>query len=827
MGSLKKPLGLLFASLFLTTTAAASHGPTCVNDNGDPQRLVVEGCKTFTPEQIIAAATSNVDVVLAAHPAAPLEKYRATLRDRIVAGYQHAGFPYVEVAAQIDRKDEKMRVTIKEGPRYTAGEIVVRGNKDVAADELIKVLTSRRPPDGARLTRVDSPEKKPVFKWIDKDGNNAKMDDPVWEPDKPASFDWVSHQIVERWTKRALADQGFFSTFETDLIPQSDGKTALLVIRIIDEGPKAVLGEITVTGNQNNTRNEILDYFGLKTGMAFVPNWQAELEHRLWRSGRFIKSQATIDPPAEGDHRAPLRIELTESPWAPRLSEPLSPEQTVLLKLRDQLANPNAWPGDLIVAAKAKDYDVEFIFSATHGAVTRMRWSAPPQNGYPARFDGTFLISDRQCGLVCAEPTHVRLLIMRTGTPRSKLWATISLNLLERTDDPESTRSFMFHFGAKSLDEGESAQPFTLVFDVTPSFFLAIPTIDKNVTSSISDDVLTVFSSKVHLRVEASTGRLMEYVLFGEDDKNSSFKIRFGKNTFESRLAEIQKAAAHSPNLYDADAPLTSWIALVGSDEFLGSLKNVQPETLRWLRLAWVMQQKGVFEGPGGVSEILGPLFSEKDKEREFRIPATPDGWNQSNAGMIQYVVMAGGLSAVDKIFPRNTWPWTFTRELVFVATRQSRYSWTELQGLWTSNQTGPLFYLAAAEAFNIFNPDAAKMFAIQGLQKLSADDFKKDCRALLDKDCIAGRCARRMAVAVRELKPEEVEAILGPLPTGETSALAELVRVLRARPEQPVDEALFDALTAAWEAGQRDRVKARLASIRDRITAEPQPLVR
>ena len=42
---------------------------------------------------------------------------------------------------------------------------------------------------------------------------------------------------------------------------------------------------------------------------------------------------------------------------------------------------------------------------------------------------------------------------------------------------------------------------------------------------------------------------------------------------------------------------------------------------------------------------------------------------------------------------------------------------------------------------------------------------------------------------------------------------LADVIRVLRAKPDRPIDEAILDALIVAWNAGQRDRVKDRLAS--------------
>ena len=94
-----------------------------------------------------------IGALLAAHPAAPLDAYRDTLRDKIVLGYQRAGFPYAQVTARIDRESKKIHVTVKEGPRYMAGDVVVQGHQAVAAADLIKVLTSPGPPEDATGTR--------------------------------------------------------------------------------------------------------------------------------------------------------------------------------------------------------------------------------------------------------------------------------------------------------------------------------------------------------------------------------------------------------------------------------------------------------------------------------------------------------------------------------------------------------------------------------------------------------------------------------------------------------------------------------------------------
>lgn len=824
------PVILILLTTVLAQAATTGHGPWCVNDFGNPRALAVEGCKTFTPDTVVAALASNADVVLAAHPAAPLEAYRTVLCERTTAGFQRAGFPYVTVAAKVDSKAEKIRIAIDEGPRYTAGPVLVRGNSRISADELTKVLTSRRPPDGARRVRVHSAHENPVYKWIDNNGNDAEMKDPVWEPGKPAASDPATYQLLQQCTRRALSDQGFFPAFRISLLPQSDGKTASLLIEIMNEGRKAVLGKITITGNKKNTREEILNYLVLCPELPFQPNWQAEIEHRLWRSGRFIKATVTIgelasagvDYPSTGDNRVPMQIDVVESPWAPRLLEPLSAEQKALLKFRDRLVNPNHWPDDLVLTAQNKSSRLHIVFSPKEGVIGRIEWSAASDSWYPERFDGTFVFTDRLRGVVCHRPARAGMLATVTGTPGSRVLGSLVMDLMEKPDDDGNSRRCLFSAGAKSLAEGESPRPFDLAFEIPPSYIIAMTTLDEDVTCSIREGVLTVISAKERLRVEAETGRLLEWKAVNKQKgETGTAEIKFEQGAFHAAMAKIEEAAARFPNHYDADAPWTSWVGLLCCDGFLDSLKKLDPESRRWLRLVRVTQKKGVLEGPDGLSEIIRPLLPKwSNHDDRFTIPLDSPGWEGTASSTMQYAILYFGLPVVDKVFSRHSWPWTFSRELMLTATQQTKYTSAELERLCISDRTGPVFYLTAATVLDMVNPQAAKMLAQRGLVRLADGDFQKDCRELLLADGAAGRCARRIAQAVRDLEPSEVDAILGPRSDGEPSVLADVIRVLRAEPDRPIDEAILDAMTVAWNAGQREQVKARLASIRDRKDA-------
>ncbi|MBN2216029.1 MAG: hypothetical protein JW719_01505 [Pirellulales bacterium] len=817
-----------FAMILLLGSMAAAHGPSCVNEYGDPERLVFEGCKTFTAEEVAETTAIDPEVILAGHPAAPLEDYLATLSNKILSGYKRVGFPYAQVTSKINHETKKIHIAIEEGPRYMAGEILVRGNQNVVATELVKTLTSPGPPDDARRWVIEGADGKTTFKWVDREGADAEMEDPVWEPGKPAPFDWIAHENIERWTRRALADQGFFSTFEISLLPQSDGKTAHLLIRISDEGSRAVLGDIVITGNKNNTREEILDYLGLKPGMSVPPNWAAELEYRLWRSGRFIRSDVTLDAPTT-NNQATLQINLLESPWAPRLSEPLAEEQKILLKLRDQLVNPKLWPGDLTASVDASDQSGRLVISPAHGFFVSLHYDPNEDKGLPRGLDVSVVFSDQEYGFFCPTLLAAKFLKTATSPPQSKFYSNLAFRLDENLDDREKNIFIKFDLCINGLDKDESPHVFQPQLNADPSFIVALSRIN-DAKCVIEDGVLTVSSSTDSYRVDASTGRLLEMTGIMQDKSGQSrYRIQFEANAYQAQLDEIKKATAHCPNRFDPKTPWTSWISVLCSEELLGTMKEYGPETLRWLRLIRVMQQKGVLDGPGGLSEIVGQLFPQKDTSDKdsFTIPCDPAVFGNLNESNLQSFLLTFGVRFTDKVFSRRSWPWTLLRELLLVAAQRSKYTGAELQELWQSESTGPIFCLLAACALEHLDQPTAVLFATQGLNKMSAADFRKDCRALLLQDGIAGQCAQRMAQAIRELTPEEIEQIIGVRAADEPSMLADLIRTLQSKPEQPWDDALLDALTAAWEASQRNAVKTELMSICERNRQESQKTTR
>ena len=100
--------------------------------------------------------------------------------------------------------------------------------------------------------------------------------------------------------------------------PHPETRTVDLLVRIDELGSAATLQTISVTGNERSTEAAILDWLDVHMGEVLTRRRLADMDQRLWRSGRFIKHQVKAEPLTEGRAGKRVTIELQESPYACR-----------------------------------------------------------------------------------------------------------------------------------------------------------------------------------------------------------------------------------------------------------------------------------------------------------------------------------------------------------------------------------------------------------------------------------------------------------------------------------------------------------------------------
>ena len=274
MGTIRRIGALATIALCWTLTALANAETLGkVGRFGDPRHLVVRGATAFRPETVRDGLVSNLDVLLASRPDAPLHGYLSVLEEKAAEGFRHAGFADPKVHAAAEPKSGQVVLTVDEGRRLVSGEIRVEGAAAIPVGELIRQLQSPHPPEGARPDVFDRGDGKQQVRWLaNKAGSPASsqpatMEDPAWQPGKPVALSAQGKSQLHDEIEPALANLGYYHTvFSMKIAAQPDQKTAALVIQIRKEGAKATVGEIVILGNHKNSRNEILKYLGLKVG---------------------------------------------------------------------------------------------------------------------------------------------------------------------------------------------------------------------------------------------------------------------------------------------------------------------------------------------------------------------------------------------------------------------------------------------------------------------------------------------------------------------------------------------------------------------------------
>ena len=559
----------------LTQVAMARESATPVGDFGDAERLVIEGAKTFLPKEITEALSLNPEFLLAADPDGPLHNCVAATERLIRAGYRNCGFPDVQVNASADMKASTITVSVKEGPRYRAGETRIRGNRAIPAAQLIARLTQPYPPENALPRSPREGRGQSGTCWVDRDGNNVDLSDPLWSPGKPAAFpatvnDWKLHGDVFN----ALADLGFFfARFSVDVVVNPVTKKADLVIDISKEGPRSEFASVTITGNEANSRQEILKHTGFRAGLPATRGQLAAIQEKLWRSGRFIKSQVTMIRPAAPADGAVLSIDVVELHVAPPLGKPLTSAEAIVLKCRDWLANSDRWGGDFVCQCESAEGSFCLVFSPSDGTFSSIKYNGTPQQK-PSEL--TAVASPTETGLY--DLLGKRRLVARLE--HAQLACRVAL-LLDgnANEEKEGNHTLSWGLGITSR-RSELSSPLDLVLSLDPVFFVEMAN-RPGTKCAIEGGVLTITNSDMVLRLDAASGRPLDFVSKESvekkpDDKQPDKKRDVAKSSHESpkrlrfsvvpgefqrRVDAVHAATAKIPNAYVPQRPLSSLLA--------------------------------------------------------------------------------------------------------------------------------------------------------------------------------------------------------------------------------------------------------------------------
>ncbi len=801
-------------------------GPSYVGELGDAKRLAFEGLKTFSAQAVREGLMKDPDFLLAAHPAAPFGGYLEALQKRIRTGYQEAGFPDVQVTVVPELKTGHILVRVNEGPRYRIEEVKIRGAKTIPADRLAQVLMRGYPPREATAPSLDfqaanRAENSASFSFSGSLGSQSMVVDrttgqkvvPVpaaWERGKPLSFaDPASHVRAVTNALAVLGNLGAKVAVTPERHPE--GGTVGLLVDLLDEGKLARIEEIRVEGNQKNTREDILDYLGLKPGMP----WRYDLIPRiglgLSQSARFLAFNVTANFVDNDPARLRLQLALTECKPAPSLREEFSPAENVLLKLCDWLARIQNRSEDIMVStlAEAPGVPVGHGILSSNGLMLAAGLRHKEQS-LQWHYAGTIsrdlvgMVSQRRAKWFCPKPRF-----------ELSVWLELGPD-----NDPEDSDRLNFKLGAQfnsKPSQRESAQdlasPFHLDLRLAPVAFI-IPAHRTGCTNYFKDGLFHLIFEDHRITVDPSSGRLLSVGPAGTNQE--LMVVKFGDGLLTNAIQELEKETAALLNGFDPQRPFGSTLSFVlpelADAPWISEFLFGQVDAAKRRRGSQALSRllaRPVFVP---LDEFFIELFDESSET--FYVPQPYAESPQAQSTTLVSMLAAWSFKYAHESFPVGSWPWTVAHEALFVANGQGKYTEVELRRLYDSDQTGPIGYLTIAQLLTYIKSPEARLFATRGLTRLAAGDFRKDWQLLIEGDSRLGRSLQQLAVALGALEEDDVEALTGILPSEAATLVRDSARALRANKTRPVAEILDPFLSEYWDNALKQKVRARLRAI-------------
>ena len=674
--------------------------------------------------------------------------------EKTLAGYRRHGFGDVKAEIVCDSSARTLRLNLEEGTRYVAGEIEVHGTKAIDAARLIQDLT---PPDVAREGR----RRADAAQQYSKKGL-------CWPIGKPAWFDREAQSGLRDRIDALLYDYGYlFAEYSLKLIRDEALRTAKLKIEFSHEGKVATLDEVTVAynGNEKHWRQEILDFLEVKKGMRWTGTMSERMERQLKESGRFVKASVRAPRPTTPDRWIWLWINAKEYKPAPPLAQPLSRDEQALVKLSQWLRNFGESDEELEFTLNAARYACRVVISPKRGILATVAdVKARQTDAKTPPFHWAWVSSEERIGLYSI-PRSQKIVAVPIPAP------VIAQGSASLHDGPPSLRGEPLLFlgmGMSLQTKRGRRRHCEFQFTDSPVSLLSLA---HEYGSEIvwDDDMVTVRYKQQRLKFDGRTGRLVE---FASESKQFPYRVVIEQGAFQRTLDIVDSVTAEFPNAAHprSEQPLSSVLELVAEE----LLAQDDDAFLRNLRGELGLLRKMVALGLSKPIDRLFRIACRPERQR-FTIPVEggdfsvsfPDGDFNGTGGpkkTISRLAACFGISAGNLLFPEQSWPWSFSRELALLhaAKVPPRECAAELLKLAAARDTGPLCCLSVAMVARLLplelNPGA---IAGIGATKLSLAAFRRDYAPLIDESSLVGECVLAIAETIRGLDQDEMDALI------------------------------------------------------------------
>ncbi len=276
----------------------------------------------------------------------------------------------------------------------------------------------------------------------------------------------------------------------------------------------------------------------------------------------------------------------------------------------------------------------------------------------------------------------------------------------------------------------------------------------------------------------------------------------------------IEADTAGLPDAYDTNAPLSSAVAFLVEEavqsRLLKSLLHARKVSEGSSRLPAMLRRLNLTNILSPLNQLLPPTLADARGETGFWIPEEPGAVPGSGNLMVD-MVGSWLLRHSDQLFEAGSWARALLREAALVVQRQGSYTEQVLAEVYESSETGPLGFWVAASLVGRAGSPWRQKFAARGLERLSAEHFRRDCRLLLTGRSVLSQCFEELAATLGRLSDEELAIVV----EKQTPARAAFIRACAQRLGEAKEQAALDVIAPAldlyWQAELKEVVAAGL----------------
>ncbi len=795
--------------------AAESPPRLLVRELGDVSKIVIEGAVAFSPEAIREGLARDFEITVATHPRALFSVLPAVITRRLTTAYYEKGFGRVKVDTQL--VDDKLVVRIEEGPRFKWGAIQISAPPEVDVEALRAWIL--HPPKSPDLPRIALKPDKGAITIIPEDQSIP------WQTKGDAEFGPVVNHYYTGTVRQGLMDQGWIlPLFHVDVVP-GDTAEAILKVDVVSVREKPLLERIEVLGLSQMSRDELLDFVGLRDGAILEPKLAQAMLKKLDDSRHFLHREITLRPGRIRANPFTLTIAVREVIGGPKIGGSLSREEQACLKFGEWL---NVWKDghdDLKFTGSLRGLGLpsmpvpmeaahgEFIFSPGRGVYARVRCEDQAASTW-----------EQICVL---QPDR----LVAASRPRGQFWETrsapgtrlllsdfrIGANLAITGCDLSHKESLSYGFAVPFKSTADLSFPIDVGFSVSPVAGLVWAHF-KDAQYTFENDILTVKNGNDVLRIDERTGRPLD-CSYG--DENGRVFIQVAPGLFDAEVQSFEKSCATLKNVFDARHPVASLVEYLAPDLIQLQILPQPSLSADELRLALKVLRRPLGQLDGLLSVWKQQQLQEHERSQRkdcFNIP--PDLSKPSAVGFAYQI----GKNISSQLYPDADWPGIATREFLFLMMQETRFTQMHTDEILASYHTGPLGCLCAGTLLGYFLHDKSiPQLGRRGQTRLEDKYFRRDLEVLLQGDTLLSRCASDLAISLRECTPDELNMLGRMLSPGEKAA--EVGRILQAfhtNTQAEPNEVLLQTLTELWPLVLREPVRERLVQLTKRYAVEP-----